>query len=287
LAGAGQLSERALAKVNLYLQVVGRRADGYHLLDSLVVFPEVGDLLRASPSDALSLTLGGPFAGALAGEANNLVVRAAQLLAARACPVRAGARLELEKHLPVASGLGGGSADAAAALRVLCRLWGVAPDLSDIALSLGADVPVCLASRPARMAGVGECIGVAPVLPSCGIVLVNPGVSLATAEVFRARRGGFSPPATLPAAWRDLGAMAGNLAALNNDLETPAIALCPMIAEVLAAVRAARGCRLARMSGSGATCFGLFADASAAREAAPAVTRPGWWSWGGALTASA
>jgi 4-diphosphocytidyl-2-C-methyl-D-erythritol kinase len=285
LAGASQLSESARAKVNLYLHVVGRRADGYHLLDSLAVFPEVGDLLRASPADTLSLTLSGPFAGALAGEANNLVVRAARLLAARACPACAGARLELQKHLPVASGLGGGSADAAAALRVLCRLWGVAPELRDLALSLGADVPVCLASRPARMAGVGEYIGVAPVLPSCGIVLVNPGVSLATAEVFRARRGGFSPPATLPAAWPDLGTMAGDLAGLNNDLETPAIALCPVIAEVLTALRAQRGCRLARMSGSGATCFGLFGDASVAREVALVVARPGWWSWGGALTA--
>jgi 4-diphosphocytidyl-2-C-methyl-D-erythritol kinase len=287
LAGARSLSELAQAKVNLYLHVVGRRADGYHLLDSLVVFPAVGDVLRASPADTLSLTLGGPFAGALVGEANNLVMRAARLLAARACPKRAGARLELEKHLPVASGLGGGSADAAATLRVLCRLWDVSPELWDLALSLGADVPACLASRPARMAGVGECIGAAPILPPCGLVLVNPGISLPTSEVFRAYRGGFSPPAALPTAWPDLGAMTCDLAALNNDLETPAVALCPTIAEVLAALRAARGCRLARMSGSGATCFGLFANSNMARELARAVARRGWWSWAGALTPSA
>jgi 4-diphosphocytidyl-2-C-methyl-D-erythritol kinase len=285
LASASSLSERAPAKVNLYLHVVGRRADGYHLLDSLVVFPGVGDVLQASPADALSLTLGGPFAGALVGEANNLVVRAARLLAARG-PAHAGAQLELQKHLPVASGLGGGSADAAATLRVLCRLWGISPELWDLAASLGADVPVCLASQPARMAGVGERISAAPVLPPCGIVLVNPGVSLTTTEVFRAYRGGFSPPAALPTDWPDLGAMACNLAVLNNDLETPAIALRPVIAEVLAALRAAQGCRLARMSGSGATCFGLFANASLARQVAPAVVRPGWWCWAGALTPS-
>jgi 4-diphosphocytidyl-2-C-methyl-D-erythritol kinase len=276
------ISEFAPAKVNLYLHVIGRRADGYHLLDSLAVFPVVGDVLRAAPAEHLSLAIGGPFGATLADEADNLVLRAARALAARVTPA-AGARLELDKHLPVASGIGGGSADAAAALRLLCRLWDVTPDLSSIAEALGADVPVCLASRPARMAGVGERIAAAPELPACGIALVHPGVSLATAEVFRARTGEFSEPVDLPARWDDAVAMAADLTRLRNDLAPPAIALRPVIGEVLAALVATNGCLLARMSGSGATCFGLFPDAAAAAAAAGALARPGWWSWGGAL----
>ncbi len=273
-------SEFAPAKVNLYLHVTGRRADGYHLLDSLVVFPPVGDWLRATPAATLSLTVGGTFGAALAGEADNLVLRAARALGGTA-----GVAIELEKCLPVASGIGGGSADAAAALRLLCRLWGRPPPAMPVALALGADVPVCLASRPARMAGVGEMLGAAPRLPPAGMVLVNPGVSLATAEVFRVRTGEFSAPAELPPVWPDAAAMAGGLARLRNDLEPPAIALRPVIGTLLAAVAAMPGCLLARMSGSGATCFGLFADAAAAEAAARALARPGWWCWGGALEA--
>lgn len=284
------LSEFAPAKVNLYLQVTGRRVDGYHLLDSLAVFPAVGDRLRATPAEALSLTVEGNFGGALAGEADNLVLRAARALGGTQ-----GARIVLEKHLPVASGIGGGSADAAAALRLLCRLWGRPPAatsmalapiaLAPIALTLGADVPVCLAGRPARMRGVGEVLGAAPGLPLAGMVLVNPGVSLATAEVFRARTGGFSASAELPASWPDAAAMAAGLAKLRNDLQPPAIALRPVIGAVLMALEAVPGCLLARMSGSGATCFGLFPDAATAEAAARALVRPGWWCWGGALGA--
>jgi 4-diphosphocytidyl-2-C-methyl-D-erythritol kinase len=281
------LSEFAPAKVNLYLHVTGRRADGYHLLDSLAVFPAVGDRLRATPAAALSLTVEGAFAAALAGETDNLVLRAARALGGSH-----GARIALEKQLPVASGIGGGSADAAAALRLLSRLWGWPPGAAQIAqnriaVELGADVPVCLASRPARMGGVGETLSAAPGLPPAGMVLVNPGVALATAQVFRARAGGFSAPAELPAAWPDAAAMASDLATLRNDLEPPAIALCPAVGTVLAAVAAAPGCLLARMSGSGATCFGLFQDAAAAEAATRALTRPGWWCWGGALEAGA
>jgi 4-diphosphocytidyl-2-C-methyl-D-erythritol kinase len=274
----------AAAKVNLYLHVIGRRADSYHLLDSLAVFPPVGDMLHAVLADRLSLTVSGPFGTGLADEADNLVLRAARLLAGKAGMGRIGARLKLDKHLPVASGIGGGSADAAATLRLLCRLWGIAPDLADLALALGADVPVCLASKPARMGGVGEQIGPAPELPACGIALVNPGVSVATPAVFRARSGAFSAPATLPAGWSSAAAMARDLAGLGNDLEQAAMALCPPIAAVLAALRATRGCCLARMSGSGATCFGLYPDADGARAAAQSVARPGWWSWGGPLS---
>ena len=274
------LSEAAPAKVNLYLHLTGRRADGYHLLDSLAVFPGIGDRLRAAPAETLSLSVEGPFGADLADEVDNLVLRAARALGGSA-----GARMVLEKHLPVASGIGGGSADAAAALRLLCRLWGRQAAVASIALALGADVPVCLASQPARMGGVGETLSMAPELPACGIVLVNPGVSLATAEVFRTRAGGFSTPAELPVSWPDVGAMARDLAVLSNDLEPPAIALRPVIGTVLAVLAAVPGCLLARMSGSGATCFGLFPDAPTAEAAARALARPGWWCWGGALGA--
>jgi 4-diphosphocytidyl-2-C-methyl-D-erythritol kinase len=280
-----RLTEAAPAKVNLYLHVTGRRADGYHLLDSLVTFAEVGDLLHAEPADSLSLRVEGPFAPALAGEPDNLVLRAARALAAEA-GVTAGARLVLEKRLPVASGIGGGSADAAAALRVLCRLWRLAPPpqvLARLAVSLGADVPICLAGRTARMGGIGERLEPAPPLPSCGVLLVNPGIAVATAEVFRVRQGAWSEPATLPPAWDDAVAMAADLAKLRNDLEPAAVGLRPAIGDVLADLAATPGRLLARMSGSGATCFALYVDTAAARLAAGRIERPGWWSWAGGL----
>jgi 4-diphosphocytidyl-2-C-methyl-D-erythritol kinase len=280
--------EAAPAKVNLYLHVVGRRADGYHLLDSLAVFADVADAVQVAPAGTLTLELAGPFAAALAGEPDNLVLRAARALAA-AAGIAPRARIVLAKRLPVASGLGGGSADAAAALRALARLWRLELPgalLAGLAASLGADVPVCLACRPARMGGVGEVLAPAPALPRCGMVLVNPGVAVATAAVFRARAGRpFSSVAVLPAGWADAAAMASGLAGLDNDLESPASELCPAIGAVLAALRRLEGCLLARMSGSGATCFALFADAPAAGRAAAALVRPGWWVWGGSLAA--
>ena len=277
--------EAAPAKINLFLHVVGRRADGYHVLDSLAVFAGVGDRLRAEPANELSLAIDGPFGASLHAEPDNLVLRAARALAAEA-GVEPRARLLLEKNLPVASGIGGGSADAAAALRLLCRLWGIAPEpavLARLAAGLGADVPVCLAGRPTRMGGAGEVLDPAPALPECGLVLVNPGVELSTADVFRARVGAFSPVAALPVAWPDAAVMATDLAALRNDLEPPAVALRPVIAEVLAVLAEAQGCLLARMSGSGATCFGLFPTAAAAAQAASGLARPGWWVWGGPI----
>jgi len=278
------IAEPAPAKVNLYLHVTGRRADGYHLLDSLAVFGPAADTLALAPAADLSLALDGPFGGALAAEPDNLVLRAARALAA-AAGVPARAALALTKRLPIASGIGGGSADAAAARRGLDRLWGLgfgAARLAAIAAPLGADIPVCVAARPARMAGVGELLSAAPAIPQCGLLLVNPGVALATPAVFKARAGGFTPAAELPAGWPDAVAMARDLAALRNDLEPPAIALCPVVAEVLAALRGLPHCLLARMSGSGATCFGLFPDAAAARAAAALV--PGaWWRDAGGL----
>ena len=278
------LTEAARAKVNLYLHVVGRRADGYHLLDSLAVFPGAADRLFADPADALTLEVEGPGAAGLGAGPDNLVLQAARALAS-AAGVAAGARLVLDKRLPVASGIGGGSADAAAALRLLARLWGVrlaAEQLREVAQGLGADVPVCLGSRPARMGGVGERLQPAPALPDCGMALLNPGVAVATPDVFRARGGAFSATAALPDAWPDAAAMAAGLAQMRNDLEAPALSLCPVIAAVLDWLRGQEGCLLARMSGSGATCFGLFADAGAAAAVARRAPAP-WWAWGGAM----
>ncbi|MBR0664640.1 4-(cytidine 5'-diphospho)-2-C-methyl-D-erythritol kinase [Roseomonas hellenica] len=278
------MPESAPAKLNLFLQVTGRRPDGYHLLDSLVVFADIGDALDAAPAEALSLTLDGPEAGALAAEPDNLALRAARALA-DAADVAPQAALRLTKRLPVASGIGGGSADAAAALRVLARLWNLrlpADRMREIALSLGADVPVCLASVPHRMRGVGEVLSAAPALPAFGLVLANPRVALSTPSVFRALAGRYSGAAALPAGWDDAHAMAADLARLANDLEAPAIAICPAVAEVLAALRALPGALLARMSGSGATCFAIMPDAESAARAAASLPAA-WWRWGGGL----
>jgi 4-diphosphocytidyl-2-C-methyl-D-erythritol kinase len=280
------ISDFAPAKVNLFLHVTGRRGDGYHLLDSLAVFPAVGDFVHAAAADGLTLEIGGAFGGVLAAESDNLVLRAGRALAA-AAGLAPRAALRLEKALPVASGIGGGSADAAAALRVLSTLWGVEAPLEEIALGLGADVPVCLARRARRMGGVGEVLRPAPVLPAFAMVLVNPGVAVSTQAVFKARAGDFSPHAFLPAAWGDAGSMAADLARLSNDLEAPAIALAPVIGDVLAALRADKHCLLARMSGSGATCFGIYANAVDARRAALRVERPEWWVWAGGLAEAA
>lgn len=280
-----QSSERARAKVNLYLHITGRRADGYHDLDSLAVFPDVGDNLSVVDADGLGLKVTGPFGPALAGGGDNLVLRAARALL-QAAGATHGAALTLEKNLPVASGIGGGSADAAAALRLLDRVWGLglsARQLAAIALGLGADVPVCLAGSPARMSGIGEVIGVAPALPDCGMVLVNPGVPVATADVFRGRIDAYSDPATLPARWADACALADALGSLSNDLEAPALRLCPPIGDALVWLRGRPCCRFARMSGSGATCFGLFDSPAVAAAAVDVGVPPGWWAWGGAL----
>lgn len=279
------LAEAAPAKVNLFLHVVGQRADGYHLLDSLAVFPGAADRLTAEHGERLALTVAGLHGMALSAEPDNLVLRAARALASHA-GVPARATLVLDKRLPVASGIGGGSADAAAALRVLDRLWGLQtpmPHLLALAAGLGADVPACLASRPVRMGGVGEVLLPAPRLPPYGLVLVNPGVPVSTPAVFKARTPAFTPYAALPAEWGDVGAMAAALHRQGNDLQAAATALCPPIATVLDWLTARPGCLLARMSGSGATCFGLFHPGPAAAAAADAVPDP-WWAWGGSCT---
>ena len=261
------LREPAPAKVNLYLHIVGRRADGLHLLESLVAFAEAADTLYAEPARRLSLEVAGPFAGALAGEADNLVLRAARALA----PGQ-GARLVLEKNLPVAAGLGGGSADAAAALRLLSRLWGVEADLEALAAGLGADVPVCLAGGTTGVAGIGERLTPLPGGPAPPLLLANPGVALPTPGVFGVRRGPFRESRPWPET-------AADLAGCTNDLTEAAISLAPEIAGTLAALGALDGALFARMSGSGATCFAAFADRAARDHAREALreSRPDWW----------
>jgi 4-diphosphocytidyl-2-C-methyl-D-erythritol kinase len=276
----GPLEEQAPAKVNLALRVTGRRADGYHDLDTVVAFTAWADRLTFARDRQLTLELKGPFAAALAGPSGNLVLQAARRLADHAgCAPHA--RIALDKRIPVAAGLGGGSADAAATLRGLSRLWQLgltAAHLLPLALALGADVPVCVGSRPARMRGIGERIEPLE-LPALDLVLANPHRAVSTAQVF----GGLGaiepsgePDQAIPTGRADLLAW---LRARGNDLETPARRLVPAIDEVIEALRAQPGCRLARMSGSGATCFGVFDDAPAAAQAAQAVRqgRPGWW----------
>ncbi|MFO1083375.1 MAG: 4-(cytidine 5'-diphospho)-2-C-methyl-D-erythritol kinase [Reyranellaceae bacterium] len=272
----------AYAKVNLWLNVVGRRADGYHLLDSLVAFVDLSDTVEARPHDRLSLEVTGPEGVALAGEADNLVLKAARLLADRA-GVPARASLSLAKRIPVAAGLGGGSADAAATLRALADLWRLAlPEdaLFEIAGALGADVPMCLAGRTALASGIGDRLEPVPPLPSAAILLVNPRVALLTREVFAARRGPFSAARPLPPRWRDGAELVAALAERGNDLADAAMSLQPVVAEVLDVLRHSADVRYAAMTGSGATCFALYDTLAAARRAAASVPE-GWWRHAG------
>ncbi len=291
VADAGTIREFAPAKLNLALHVTGRRLDGYHLLDSLVVFADIGDEVTANADAELALRRSGPFADGIGTPDNDLVLRAAARLrtelSARGVNV-AGAALHLQKNLPVASGLGGGSADAAAALRALRRLWlaqmpaeAAETLLAEIAIGLGADVPMCVASRPAHVSGIGERIAVYDGLPDdLDIVLVNPGVAVSTPAVFKALERRENPPLPpLPDRFGEIAALVDWLEQSRNDLEAPAIGLAPEIGEALTFIRSVGDCLLARMSGSGATCFGVFANAEAAAAAAAAIAaaRPDWW----------
>ncbi|MDP4021249.1 4-(cytidine 5'-diphospho)-2-C-methyl-D-erythritol kinase [Methylobacterium sp. NEAU 140] len=280
------LTDRAPAKVNLTLHVLGRRdGDGYHVLESLVAFAGTGDRLTLDPGGALDLTVSGPTAGPAGPNADNLVLRAARSLAARVPGLRLGT-FHLVKRLPVAAGIGGGSSDAAAALRLLARLNGLSldhPGVVAAARETGADVPVCLEPRARMMRGAGEEIGPALGLAPLPAVLINPGVPVPTAPVFRAlglRVGQTLPGAAHPAvpAGLDREALLALLAPARNDLEGPALTVAPVIGAALAALRS-NGCRLARMSGSGATVFALFPGRRAAVDAARAVraAQPGWW----------
>ena len=276
-----RLSEFAPAKINLTLRVVDRRADGYHDLESLVAFAAFGDPLSLEPGSDASLTAGGEFAAASGPLGDNLIMKAVGALAAQVPGLRAG-RFTLEKNIPVAAGLGGGSADAAAALRLLAALNGIAlddPRLLAAARAVGADVPVCLNARTKIMRGVGEDLSAPIALPKLNAVLVNPRTALATKDVFAAfdkKYAGSKPLGDVPPQ-RD--PLIGWLARYGNDLTEAAATRAPVIRDVLAVLAAWPGCRLARMSGSGATCFGLF-DAADETEAATAALRAAqrnWW----------
>jgi 4-diphosphocytidyl-2-C-methyl-D-erythritol kinase len=279
------LVENAPAKVNLTLRVLGRRPDGYHDLESLVVFADFGDRLSFVRGGELLLTVRGPNAAQAGEGAANLVLKAATALAALEPAVGLGA-FHLDKVLPVAAGIGGGSADAAAALRLLAKANGLAPEhpaLFAAARSTGADVPVCLDPRPRIMRGIGERLSAPLALPPLPAVLVNPGVALPTKAVFAGWKASPAAATALDEAALAKLTSARELVRLvaeqTNDLEPPAIALQPSVADVLAALRERPGCALARMSGSGATCFGLFGtpDEAAAAEKALSVKQPTWW----------
>jgi len=263
--------EPAPAKINLALHVRERMADGYHRIETLFAFARDGDRLTVAPADTLALDIEGPFAEGLSAGPDNLVLRAAETLRQTAS-LRSGAALTLEKNLPIASGIGGGSADAAAALRLLARFWGTDAPLEPIARALGADVPACLVGRTVRGEGRGEALTpvAAAELSGRPLLLVNPGVAMPTGPVFAAwdgiDRGPLSSGDPLEAA------RAG-----RNDLEVPAIRLCPLIGELLAWLRAQQGAVLARMSGSGATCFALFDSPEHCARAAEQARRD--WSW--------
>lgn len=268
------LTTRAPAKINLTLRITGRRTDGYHLLDSLVAFAGAGDTLSLDPGDRLALGVTGPFAAGAGETGTNLVLKAARHLQERLPGLRSG-HFHLVKRLPVASGIGGGSSDAAAALRLLARHNGLAinhPAVLEAARATGADVPVCLEARARIMRGIGDELGPVLKLPRLFAVLLNPGVHVATPDVFRALGLAVGSHRSAPETGIDISGGA-------NDLEAPAIACAPVIAGALAALRANPSCRLARMSGSGATCFGLYDDCKASAAAAQALRRaePGWW----------
>ena len=277
------LVEAAPAKINLALHVTGRRADGYHSLEMLVAFAELGDELEARPAAKDGLAITGPFAPALGNGEGNLVLRALSAFRARwPESLPAGLAIRLAKNLPVAAGLGGGSADAAAALRLFSTLaGGVSPTgLLDLSRGLGADVPMCLYSRPAEVRGIGEIVVPLRHFPACHVVLVNPLVPVITADVFRRLERRDNPglpeivdPLTRPA---QLALLLGET---RNDLEPPAIAMVPVIGDLIARLRGASGCILSRMSGSGATVFGLFGSSAQAHQAAHDLRErwPAFW----------
>ena len=285
---AAARAERAPAKINLTLRVVGRRPDGYHDIESLVVFAGVGDTLTFAPARSLALTVNGPTAAAAGAIGENLVLKAARALAERVDGLKLG-RFVLTKRLPVAAGVGGGSSDAAAALRLIARASRIAvgdPRLMEAARVTGADVPVCLDPRPRIMRGTGEILSGPLAMPKLPAVLVNPRVAVPTKDVFAALRGqlkaqteGASDTTLESHARLKMKELIDAVANGRNDLEAPAVTIAPVIAQVLADLGSLKGCRLARMSGSGATCYGLFGTAPAAAAAARALRakHPDWW----------
>jgi len=272
----------APAKINLALHVTGRRADGFHLLDSLVVFGDIGDRISARISEGLSLKVTGPMAKDVPGDDSNLVLRAADLLRERR-GVSQGAALTLEKHLPHGAGIGGGSADGAATIKALAELWGVAPLSADEALPLGADLPVCLAApQPMRMRGIGDVLEAAPPLPPFWLVLVNPAVTLHTARVFTRLANSYEaedPPLDAMPDGMDFHGFVMWLLGQANSLTKCAVDICPEVAQIISAFYALETCEDCDMSGSGSTCWGLFETRRAAEAAAQNLSAefPAWW----------
>lgn len=278
---AAGLCLAAPAKVNLYLRILAQRDDGYHLIDSVIAFAVEADFLAVTPADDITLEIDGSFAATLDDGFDNLVLRAAYALS-ETTEVSDGAVIRLTKNLPVAAGIGGGSADAAATLRLLVRFWRLDVDreaLEHIALSLGADVPACLSGETLRAEGIGERLEVAPALPPMEIVLVNNGRPMDTASVFSAHSGAFSEPAPTPLQFVDAASAARWYGALGNDLLDPACRTEPSIRDTLAALEAEDSCLLAQLSGSGSTCFAIFETRDAASAAASRLSEdhPGWW----------
>jgi 4-diphosphocytidyl-2-C-methyl-D-erythritol kinase len=275
------LVEKAPAKINLTLRIIGRRADGYHELESLVAFAGIGDTLTLQPGAQAALDVSGPYAAVCGATDDNLVLKAVAALSERVDGLKAG-RFTLDKQLPVASGIGGGSSDAAAALRLLARLNGIALDdkrLAAAARVVGADVPVCVDPRPRIMRGIGELLSPPISLPAMPAVLVNPGVPVATRDVFSKlvpTRGGKNGLDGVPSGY---DAVIAFLDEHGNDLTQPAIVCAPVIADVLTALRSWPGVRFTRMSGSGSTCFALFGTAGEAATAARCLQaeREDWW----------
>jgi 4-diphosphocytidyl-2-C-methyl-D-erythritol kinase len=291
------LIDEGRAKVNLTLRVVGRRTDGFHDLESVVAFADCADRLTLMPGSELTLQMSGPLAQACGEASDNLVLKATRLLAERVPGLKAGS-FTLDKMLPVAAGIGGGSADAAAALRLLAKLNGLSLDderLLEVALATGADVPVCLASHACDMTGVGETL--TPLsLPIMPCVMINPCVAVPTRDVFTAlglRNGELLVGATdvfRGTDWPEAGASVEDwvevLAASTNDLEAPATRIQPVIGEVISALNATNGAWLARMSGSGATCFAIYENTADSGRAAEKIRRdhPTWWVHAGTLS---
>ena len=276
----GGVSIHAPAKINLYLNVIGRRSDGYHELDSLVGFTAHGDLIQAKLHEKLYFQINGPFGSSLQVNDDNLIVRAARALV-KETNYAGGAHITLKKNLPVASGIGGGSADAAATLKALNLLWEtrlVDEELAALGLKLGADIPVCLLSKAARMSGVGERVSRVEGLPPLGVLLINPGIPISTFKVFQMHRGNFSSKTKLQPIG-DTEVLYDFLAHQKNDLQDLAIQIAPGISEVLDILSAEPDCRLVRLSGSGATCFGLFDNETLAKESGRSISRnyPNWW----------
>lgn len=271
------VTETASAKINLFLHVGNRRADGFHPLQSLAVFTDMGDRLEFRAAAELSLNVRGPFSDGLKGGGDNLVLRAARALGG------GGAAITLTKNLPVSSGIGGGSSDAAAALRGLRRLWNAGTDdtgLQELAAGLGSDIPVCVDAVAAFMEGRGEILRAAKSMPRIAMLLVNPGVAVPTKDVFAALEARSGVEMTLPQGrFNDTADLLRFLETTRNDLEAPARAIQPVIGEVLATMAALPGALFTRMSGSGATCFGIFASDDCCARAAEILRRghPGWW----------